>query len=261
LRYADDTVLIADSEEKLQNLVNIVNENSNKFGMALNEKKTEAMVITKKREEDLPTCNISVNGTTLAQVKTFKYLGTTISWNSKEETELNIRIAQAKSAFQQMKNILCNKNILFKARYRVLNCYVYPIFTYNSETWTLNKRTTERIQAFEMWAFRRMMRISYLAKKTNQQVLQMAHQERSLLTDIKTRQMDFLGHVLRKGKLEHLSLSGKISGKRARGKQRITFLQQIQKMNTNKIFQMAYNRQVWRNFTQEAADAWKQAGQ
>ena len=202
-----------------------------------------------------------MNGTILAQVKTFKYLGTTISWNLKEETELNIRIAQAKSAFQQIKNILCNKNILFKTRYRVLNCYVFPIFTYSSETWTLNKRTTERIQAFEMWAFRKMMRISYLARKTNQQVLQMAQQNRSLLTHIKTRQMNFLGHVIRKGKLEHLSLSGKIPGKRARGKQRITFLQQIQKTNTNKIIHMAYNRQVWRSFTLEAANAWKQARQ
>lgn len=116
--------------------------------MKLNEKKTEAMVITKKKEAELPTCKVKVNGSCLKLVKSFKYLGTTITW--KDDKELSIRTAQAKAAFNDMRSILCNNNITIKTRLRVLNNYIFPIFTYNSETWTLNKKEIEKINAFEM---------------------------------------------------------------------------------------------------------------
>lgn len=92
------------------------------------EKKTETMVITKKKEGEIPICQIIVNGTTLKQVKSFKYLGTTINCDAKDDKEFNIRIAQAKATFQQMKSVLCNKNIPFSTRYRVLKCYIYSVF-------------------------------------------------------------------------------------------------------------------------------------
>ena len=258
LRYADDTVLLADSVEKLQSLINIVNEISQRYGMELNEKKTEAMVITKNREENIPTCEINANGTILKQVRSFKYLGTTITWNLNDETELKCRIAQTKSAFNKMRNILCNKNILFETRYRVLNAYIYPIFTYNAETWTLNKTTTTKIDALEMWTFRRMLRVSYTARKTNVEVLEMANKNRSLLQNIRNRQLKFVGHVLRKRKLEHLSLTGKITGRRAPGKQRITYLQQFKPFRANNIIQRAQDRQAWKTFSKEAIDVWSE---
>jgi len=251
LRYADDTVLIADTEEKLQELVDIVNETSKLYGMELNEKKTEAMVITKKKEVDLPTCKIKVNGSCLKQVKNFKYLGTTITWNLKDDKELSIRTAQAKAAFNDMRSILCNNNITMKTRLRVLNNYIFPIFTYNSETWTLNKREIEKINAFEMWTLRRMLRISYTARKTNEEVLKKANHERRLMRSIKTRAMNFLGHVIRKGKLEHLTLSGKINGRRARGKQRTTYLTQYNQ-KPNVILQTACNRNMWKILSKKA---------
>jgi len=87
-------------------------------------------------------------------------VGTTINWDAKEDKEFNIRIAQAKATFQQMQSVLCNKNISFSTRYRVLKCYIYPVFEYNSEPWTIHKRIAERINAFEMWALHRMQRIA-----------------------------------------------------------------------------------------------------
>ena len=134
LRYADDTVLLAGSEEKLQNLIQIVNTKSMIYGMELNAKKTETMVVTKKQETNIPTCNLTVNGLSLRQVNIFKYRGTMISWDARDKTDLNIRTTQAKASFQQMKTVLCNKNISFKTRYRVLKCYIYQIFHYNCES-------------------------------------------------------------------------------------------------------------------------------
>ena len=97
------------------------------YGMELNAKKTETMVITKKQETNIPTCNLTVNGLPLRQVNKFKYLGTMINWDARDEIDLNTRTAQAKASFQQIKTVLCNKNISFKTRYRVLKCYIQYI--------------------------------------------------------------------------------------------------------------------------------------
>ena len=74
LRYADDTVLLADSKHKLQNLLNKVNKKSKELGMDLNEQKTESMAITKKNVNEIPVCQIEVNGTITKQVNCFRYL-------------------------------------------------------------------------------------------------------------------------------------------------------------------------------------------
>ena len=140
----------------------------------------------------------------------------------------------------KMKSILCNKNMSFKSRFRVLNCYIYPIFIYCSETWNISKAMESRIQAFEMWCFRRMQRISWGAKKSNENVLRQIGHHTSLLKSIKIRQMRFLGHVIRKEKLEHLSL---------------TYLQQFAKIPTT-LIQGAYDRQAWKKLTHEAINAW-----
>ena len=141
---------------------------------------------------------------------------------------MSIRLGQANLAFKKMKSILYNKHLSFKSRFRVLNCYFYPIFTYCSETWNISKAMESRIQTFEMWCFRHMQRISWRAKKSNESVLR----QTGLLKSIKIRQMRFLGHVIRKEKLEHQSLTGLIPGKRARGRQRQTYLQQFAKSPT-----------------------------
>ena len=154
LRYVDDTVLLADSEEKLQNLIQIVHRKSMIYGMELKAKKTETMVVTKKQETNIPTCNLIVNGLSLRQVNKFKCLGTMINWDIRDEIDLNIRTAQAKASFLQMKIVLCYKNIFFKTRYRVLKCYIYPIFHYNCKSWNISKRMAIKINSFEMWCFR-----------------------------------------------------------------------------------------------------------
>jgi len=255
LRFADDTVLIADSEQKLQNLVNVTNISSVNKGMELNVKKTECMVITKKNENEIPNCNILVNGEKLEQVNSFKYLGTRISWNAKDDQEIKIRTAQAKATFEKLKNVLTNKNMSFVTRYRVLKCYVYSVFTYNCEAWTISATMAKKINAFEMWAFRKMQRISWTTRTTNEAVLRQVNQGRNLLNNIKCRQARFLGHVMRKGKLEHLSLTGKIDGKRARGRQRRKYLEQLTE-RPNEMIQATYDRTTWREFIKEAADGW-----
>ncbi|GFR99128.1 endonuclease-reverse transcriptase [Elysia marginata] len=117
LRYADDTVLVAENEEDLQNLLDIVVCESKKMGLELNSKKTEVMVISRK---EIPACDIYIDGAKLKQRESFKYLGTLISQDGRNYTEINSRIAQAKATFMNMKPLLTNNKISFATRQRAL---------------------------------------------------------------------------------------------------------------------------------------------
>ena len=89
-----------------------------------------------------------------------------------------------------------------------------------------------RIGAAEMWFLRRILRISWVDKVTNEEVLRRAGMQRELIQHIRKRQMAFLGHVYRRDDLERTVLTGKIKRKRDRGQQRLTYLQSLNKCAT-----------------------------
>ena len=250
LRYADDTSLLAGSEEDLQRLLDIVVEESEKLGLSLNVKKTECMVVSKK--ENNPKCKLFSKGEQIRQVQKFKYLGYTLTSDGKCRTEIKKRIAVAKDSFQKMSPILKNRNMSFSTKLRVLKTYVWSILLYGCESWTITTETRKRLEAAEMWFFRRMLRISWTEKRTNESILEETNQERSLINTIRKRQLKFLGHICRHRGLEFLSLTGKIEGKRSRGRQRITFLESLNSWVTgnNKdnltFLRMTENRDKWR---------------
>ncbi|BFZ00294.1 hypothetical protein BsWGS_03333 [Bradybaena similaris] len=169
IRYADDTVLIAENEHDLQKLVDAVIVNSKPLGLELNCKKTEMMVVSKKK--DIPKCNIHVNGEILKQVDLYNYLGTVIKSDERCITEIKTRIAMAKVAFCKMKNVLTKKKFPITVRKRVLKCYIEPILLYACETWTMIRQAEKYLMAVEMWFLGRMQRISWTGRKTNEAVI------------------------------------------------------------------------------------------
>ena len=124
IRYADDTVLLADSEENLQRLLDITIEKSEEMGLTLNVKKTECMVISKKKAI-AASCNLQSRGQQIILVEKFKYLGYMITSDGKGITEIKKRIATAKDAFQKLIPILKNRNISMTTKFRVLKTYVW----------------------------------------------------------------------------------------------------------------------------------------
>ena len=88
---------------------------------------------------------------------------------------------------------------------------------YGCESWTINKSMQNKIDATEMWFLRRMLKISYLDRITNKEVLQRAKTSKALMKYIKKQQSKFTGHTMRQRSLEHLGTTGKIEGKRSRG--------------------------------------------
>ena len=147
-----------------------------------------------------------------------------------------------------------NPKINITSRNKALKTYVWATLTYSGETWTINNETRDRLEAFEMWSLRRMLRVPWTARKTNTQVLQQANTNRELLKQIKKRQLKFLGHSARKHKVELLSITGKIDGKRARGRQRQKYIDRVI-INNNltcrapELIHMTENRRQWRDMT------------
>ena len=120
IRYADDTVLLAESVEDLQKLLDIVVRESELKGLSINCKKTECMVVSKKK--DIPRCSLKVKDQIIKQVSAFNYLGSTITEDARCKKEIKRRIVLAKSAFSKISNILRNTSLSMRTRMRVLNC-------------------------------------------------------------------------------------------------------------------------------------------
>ena len=109
LRYADDTVIIAESEEQLQCLINVVVTKSEEKGLYLNSAKSFVMVFSKASQ--IPSCNINVHGKILEQVHSFIYLGSLFTSVARCEKEIRSRIGIAKSAFTSMSKVLTSRDI------------------------------------------------------------------------------------------------------------------------------------------------------
>ena len=225
LGSTDDTVLIAESEQTLQNMLDTVVVASEKKGLALNISKTESMTISKNPQA--PPCNINSRGIPVKQVEKFKYQGYLLTSDGKCTTEIRKRIAEAKVTFKKFSSIMINRNIKIDTKFRILKTYVWSVLLYGCECWTITNNIRKKLEATEMWFLRRILKISWLEKKSNQEVLEMSGQERSLIKTIRKRQMKFVGHIYRKREIEHLSMTGRIDGRRSRGRQRETYIDSL----------------------------------
>ena len=227
LRYADDTGLLATDSVKLQNLINTVNERGKDYGMSINIKKTKVMVVTKKQVT--PNAKITIEGRAIEQVKKFIYLGHLITDNGKCDSEIKRRIEIARGAFNNISKVITSQKISISTRLRLIKCYVWSTLTYGAETWTISKTLAGRINAFEMWTYRKMLKLSYTKHKTNEEVLDMLSTEKQLLSNIVKRKCQYFGHLVRHNELQRQLLEGKINGKRSKGRPRITWMDNLKK--------------------------------
>ena len=182
LRHADDTVIIAETEVELQQLIDIVVRESENKGLYLNGSKSFTMVFSKSTV--IPTCNIAMHGTSLEQVNSSIYLGSMFTSHGRYVQDVRRRIGTAKSAFTSVGKVLKSRVIKLQLRIRVLKRTVWSTLLDGSETWTLTSDLMKQLEATDMWFLRRMLRISYKDRVTNEKVLRRANVDRTLMKDI-----------------------------------------------------------------------------
>lgn len=247
IRYADDTAILANSIEDLQILLNKLNEVGTAFGLNINIKKTKMMIVSRK---DIKDATLSLNGEDIERVVRFKYLGAVVNekWDCDEEVKL--RIGMAKETFSRLKNLLLQRTLPLELRLRVVHCYVWPVLLYGSETWSLKVKSLNRIEAFEMWTLRRLLRIPWTDHLTNQEVLRRAGVERQLLNIVRQKKVSYLGHILRGDRysIPKLIIQGKIEGRRGPGRKQHSWLRNIRDwcgvQDAETLFRMAENNML-----------------
>ena len=216
------------------------------------------MVTSKKAEG--PMFYLESQGENIKQVNTFKYLGYIISAQRKCLPEVKKRTALAKDALNRLMPIMKERNISLNTKMRILKTYVWSVMLYGCESWTVNNEITNRFVAAEMWFFRRRLRISWMDKVTNKEVLRRDEVHRELLQQVRKRQMAFLGQGYRKDDLERQVLTGRIHGKRDRGRQRMKFLRSLNNWATmgtksrTDVLRAAERHEDWRCMTADACN-------
>src|SRR5688572_33001859 len=106
------------------------------------------------------------------------------------------RIAMGKDAFYKRVELL-RGGLSRKLKKRMVKTLVWSVVLYGSETWTMRQEDIKRLEAFEMWIWRRMEKISWVERRTNEEILQLVEEKRSLIGTIRGRQKKWIGHILR----------------------------------------------------------------
>src|SRR6476469_4061355 len=131
-----------------------------------------------------------------------------------------------KGSFNKRKELL-SRSIRVNLRKRLVKTLVWPIVLYGCETWTMRKEEINRFNASEMWVWRKMGKVSWMDKRTNEQILSSMNEKRSLIKTIRDRKKNWIGHVVRGDGLMKLVLEGRMDGKRPSGRPRMGMIDDV----------------------------------
>ena len=148
LRYADDTTLMAESEEELKSLLMTVK--SEKVGLKLNIQKMKIMASG-------PITSWQIDGETVETVADFIFLGSKITADGDCSHEIKRRLLLGRKLVTNLDSILKSRDITLPAKFRLVKAMVFPVVMYGCENWTIKKAERRRIDAFELWCWRRLL--------------------------------------------------------------------------------------------------------
>ena len=160
LRYADDTTLMAQSEEELKSLLMKVKEESEKVGLKLNIQKTKIMASS-------PITSWAIDRDTVETVSDFIFLGSKIIADSDCSHEIKRCLLLGRKVMIKLDSILKNRDITLPTKVHLVKAMVFPVVMYGCESWTIKKAKSRRIDAFELWCWRRLLRVPGTARRSN----------------------------------------------------------------------------------------------
>ena len=164
LRYADDTTLMAENEEELKSLLMKVKEESEKVGLKLNMQKTKTVASG-------PITSWDIDGETVETVSDFTFLSSKITADGDGSHKIKRRLFLGRKVMTNLDSILKSRDITLPTKVRLVKAMVFPVVMYGCESWTVKKAEHLRINAFELWCWRRHLRVPWTARRSNQSIL------------------------------------------------------------------------------------------
>ena len=160
----------------------------------------------------------------------------------------------------QLTNIWKDKGIPKDLKMNLLKCLIWPVMIYGSEAWTLKQAEKTRIEAAEMWFYRRLLRVSWTEKRTNESILVELGTTRQLLSYMNKRKLKYVGHANRNQRTSLMAtvFQGKIDARRKKGRPQISYIDNIKEISGLKlgdIVQCSRDRKIWRRVAEASSIA------
>ena len=191
LRYADDTTLMAESEE-LKGALMKVKEESKEVGLKLNIQKTKIMASS-------PSTSWQIDGETVETVADFILGGSKITEDGDCSHEIKRRLLLGRNVMTNLDSILKSRDIItLPTKVHLVKAMVFPVVMYGCESWTIKKAERRRIDAFELWCWRRLLRVPWTARRPNQSILKELSPGCSLEGLMLKLKLQYFGHLMRR---------------------------------------------------------------
>ena len=219
-----------------------IKEESEKVGLKLNIQKTKIMASG-------PISSWQIDGETVETVADFIFLGSKINADGDCSNEIKRRLLLGKKVMTNLDSILKSRDITLPTKVRLVKAMVFPVVMYGCESWTIKKAEHQRIDVFELWCWRRLLRVPWIARKSNQSILKEISPGCSLEELMLKLKLQYSGHLMRRAdSLEKTLMLGKIEGRRQRERQRIRCLDGISDsmgMGLGELRELVMDREAW----------------